>query len=182
MSEEGSVEMRRRDVGVEKEMLEQTGVCFGEQDRVGLEMHVKKCEFDLSLKSMKRGKMPGMDGLAVEFDNVFWEVIGGSVHEVCVKVLQDGKLSKSISEGLIELLYKKGEKKDLMNWRPISLVNVDYKLIAKVIADHLHGAVDRVVEEEQICAVPGRTIAESLSVLRDVLWYCKERKQPVTVL
>lgn len=48
-------------------------------------------------------------------------MIGESVFEVCVKVLQEGTLSNSMSEGFIVLLYKKGDEKDLMNWRPILL-------------------------------------------------------------
>lgn len=48
-----------------------------------------------------------------------------------------------------------------------------------MIADRLgdSGMVGKLVGEEQMCAVPGRSIAESFICLRDVLWHCKDRKQ-----
>ncbi|XP_040214403.1 vomeronasal type-2 receptor 26-like [Rana temporaria] len=99
-----------------------------------------------------------------------------------MKVLEDERMPESMLKSVIVLLYKKDDKRELKNWRPISLLNVDYKVVAKVLANRLRAVVEKLVGEEQVCAVPGRSIAESLVSLRDVIWLCKERKQEVAVL
>lgn len=171
-----------RDMNVEEDVLQQIEMGLEKEDKIGLSEDVKLNELEIGLKEMKRGKTPGLDGLPAEYYKVFWEMIGVYVHEVCIAVLKEGRLPKCMSESLIVLLYKKGEKRDLKNWRPISLLNVDYKLIAKVIANRMRGVIDKMVGEEQVCAVPGRMISESLVCLRDMLWDCKERKQRAAVL
>ncbi|CDQ99049.1 unnamed protein product, partial [Oncorhynchus mykiss] len=60
--------------------------------------------------------------------------------------------------GVLSLLYKKGEVTDLSNWRPLTMLCVDYKLLAKVLADRLRTALPYVVHEDQTCGVEGRSI------------------------
>lgn len=94
--------------------------------------------------------------------------------------LMCGRLSKSMCESVI-VLYKKGDRRYLKNWRPISLLNVDYKIV-KIMADRMREVIGKMVCEGQVCAVPGRKIAESLLNLGDSLWWCKSRGQGIAVL
>lgn len=41
------------------------------------------------------------------------------------------------NKGIMKLLYKKGEREDIKNWRPITLLNTDYKIIANVLANRI---------------------------------------------
>lgn len=73
---------------------------------------------------------------------------------------------------ITRLIFKKrGDKKDLKNWRPISLLNVDYKIISKAITSRLSGVLQHIVHLDQICCVPGRCIFSNLFQVRDVLDY-----------
>ena len=173
---------KKRDARVEKDVLKQVEMCLDLDDKSMLGEKVSKEEVDECLGSMKKGKTPGSDGLPVEFYCAFWDVIGDCVYEMVMKVLEDGRMPESMLKSVIVLLYKKGDKHELKNWRPISLLNVDYKVVAKVLANRLRAVAEKLVGEEQVCAVPGRSIAESLVSLRDVLWLCKERRQEVAVL
>ena len=57
------------------------------------------------------------------------------------------------------LIFKKrGDIKDLKNWHPISLLNVDYKIISKAITSRLSSVIDCIVHGVQTCSVPGRSI------------------------
>ena len=64
---------------------------------------------------------------------------------------------------------KKGDRKDLKNWRPISLLNVDYKICSKVLSLRLSKVLEFIVDPDQTCSVPGRKITSNLHILRDVL-------------
>ena len=67
------------------------------------------------------------------------------------------------------LIFKKrGDIKDLKNWRPISLLNVDYKIISKVITSRLSSVIDSIVDSDQTCSVPGRSIFSNVTLLRDI--------------
>lgn len=79
-------------------------------------------------------------------------------------------------------LHKKGDKRDLKNWTNISLLDMDYKIIAKLIADRMNGGTGKLVEVQQMCAVSRRMITESLVCFRYCLRDCMEWKKVVMVL
>ena len=84
---------------------------------------------------MKNDKSPGSDGLTSEYHKRFWEEIGDvvqSIHSAFVK----GELSICQKREIITLLPKKDKPTDVLNnLRPVTLLNVDYKIAAKVIAN-----------------------------------------------
>lgn len=82
-----------------------------------------------------------------------------------------GSLSLSQRRGIISLSFKKGDRLDACNWRPISLLNVDYKLAARTIAARLLKVIHLVVSPNQMCVVPGRFIGENVAFLQDVVHY-----------
>ncbi len=70
---------------------------------------------------------------------------------------------------MISLIFKKGDKLELKNWRPISLLNVDYKIGTKVLASRLKNVLSLVLNADQTCGVPGCSILDNLSLIRDSL-------------
>ena len=69
------------------------------------------------------------------------------------------------------VIYKKGDRKSLKNWRPISLINVDYKICSKALSVRLSKVLQFIVDPDQTCSVPGRRISSNLHLLRDILDY-----------
>ncbi|GBG76471.1 hypothetical protein CBR_g22219 [Chara braunii] len=84
-----------------------------------------------------KGKCPGPDGIPLELYLATWESMGPVLVELATYCRDDGKLPRGMLEGIITLLYKKGDKREIRNWRPISLLNVAYKIIAKTLTIHL---------------------------------------------
>ena len=80
-------------------------------------------------------------------------------------------MSLSQCSGVISLSLKKGDRLDIRIWRPISLLNVDYKLAPRVIAGRLLKVIHLVVDKDQTCGVPGRFIGENVAFLRDIVDY-----------
>ena len=73
-------------------------------------------------------KTPGLDSSLVEFYSKFWSKVGPLLIEVFNESLSDGELCNSMKASIMHLVFKKGDRKSLKNWRPISLLNVDYKM------------------------------------------------------
>ena len=93
-----------------------------------------------------------------------------------------GLLPSSLRKGLISLSFNKGDRLDRKNWRPISLLKVDYKLCARVIAGRLLKIIHLVVNRDQTCGVPGFFIGENVSLLRDLVSYTSEVDVPAALL
>ena len=135
-----------------------------------------------ALQGMARGKSPGSDGLPVEFYWTFWDLIGSDLVAVFNESYVSGLLPSSLRKGLISLSFKKGDRLDQKNWRPISLLNVHYKLCVRVIAGRLLKVIHLVVNRDQTCGVPGRFIGENVSLLRDFVSNTSEVDVPAALL
>ncbi|CAM2096608.1 unnamed protein product [Caretta caretta] len=111
---------------------------------------------------MPTNKSPGMDGLTVEFYRVFWDILGPDLVTVWAESLQSGVLPLSCRRAVLALLPKKGDLCDLRNWRPISLLSTDYKILAKAISLRLGSVMADVIHPDQTYTVPGRSIFDNL--------------------
>lgn len=133
---------------------------------------VTLAELAASLKTMNTNKAPGSDGFSVEFYMKFWDLLGPLLLRVINQSFVDGELSESMKVSITRLIYKKrGDVKDLKNWRPISLLNVDYKICSKAITLRLSKVLDSIIDPDQTCSVPGRSISNNLILLRDTFEY-----------
>lgn len=95
---------------------------------------------------------------------------GEDLVEVFNYCFDRGFLTKSQRRGVISLSFKKGDRLDPKNWRPITLFNVDYKIMSRTIAGRLLKVIHLVVNESQTCGVRGRFIGDNVALLRDVAY------------
>ena len=130
-----------------------------------------------AMKKLKFDKVPGPDGLTVEFYDCFWDLLGPKLLEVANESFKDKELSETMKESVSRVLFKKGDRKYLKNWRPISLLNVDYKIVSKVMSSRLSKVLGTIIDSDQSCSVPGRTISSNLHMLRDILDYIDRTKE-----
>ena len=126
---------------------------------------------------MENDKSPGNDAITKEFYEFFWEDIKNSLSDSIKKSLTSGKLSTSQKPAVIKLIEKKDRDKQLIkNWRPISLLNIDAKLISKVIAIRLKKVLNNLISEDQIAYLNNKFISEGgrlISDIAEILIYCK---------
>ena len=94
---------------------------LSEISKNSLDSDIQLTEIVSALKKMPNGKSPGSDGLPVEFYKMFWGDLGYDYFEVVSSGLEDGELTYTQYLAVISLLYKKGPREDIRNWRPISL-------------------------------------------------------------
>lgn len=64
---------------------------------------------------------------------------------------------------------KKGDLQEMKNWRPVSLLCSDYKIFSKALANRMKDIMDQIVHQDQSYCVPGRSIHDNISLIRDVL-------------
>lgn len=123
--------------------------------------------FDFILNSPSH-KSPGPDGLPKEFYVKFWNVIGGTFTDIVNEILMGGPVPADFKEGRIVLVPKKTGHKTIATLRPITLMNFDYKTIARALNNRLTPILRKVVKPHQTC-LPGRSIMSSIAEYRDVV-------------
>jgi len=119
-----------------------------------------------SLQLFQNSKSPGNDGLTVEFYKALWNIVGIIMVESLNYSYDHGELSNSQREAIITLIEKKDkDKRDLSNWRPISLINVDVKIGSKAIAKRLESILPKLIHYNQSAYVKGRTIFDAIRTI-----------------
>ena len=92
-------------------------------------------------------------------------------------------LSASQRQAVITLIAKKGrDKRFIKNWRPISLLNVDAKIISKCLANRVKKVIPSLISSDQTAYVPGRYIGESVRLTSDLLEYTNIHNLPGILL
>jgi exonuclease III len=118
------------------------------------------------LKLASRGKRPGTDGLPYEFWAAFEDLLLQPLVDSLNEAFASGEvvaLPRSMREGLIVLLYKgAGSREEVGNYRPITLLNSDYKLMAKILVNRIAVPLDSVLDVTQSAFVPGRWIGDNV--------------------
>ena len=118
-------------------LLNQLDTALTSEDKEKCEGALTLSECYEALSQMQTNKSPGADGFPVEFYRRFWSSLGPDLVEVLNYCYEHRQLSDSQKQGIIRLLYKKEDPLLLKNWQPISLLNTDYKICTKVLANRL---------------------------------------------
>ena len=120
-----------------------------------------------ALWDLARGKRPGTDGIPPEFYRMYWEELGQELCAVLNEAFDDleefPRLSRSQRRGFTVLIYKgKGDRDSVVWYRPITLLNADYKILAKALAKRLGLALVDLIHPTQTAFVPDRWIGENI--------------------
>ena len=123
------------------------------------------------IKSMDNEKSPGKDGLPKEFYLHFFDNLEEILVELFNNIKFSSKQPKSHKNAIIKLIYKKHDQRQLKNWRPISLLNVDYKILSKMLTKRLSKYIDTIIPIEQKCGVKGRQLTDIIRNLDTIRNY-----------
>ncbi len=106
---------------------------ISQTDKESLEAPLSLEELHVSLKSLKKGKSPGLDGLPPELYLEIWDLVGILMLNSFNFAIEHGVFHRDQKTSLISLLLKKGKDPlDCSSYRPISLIPCDLKIYAKV--------------------------------------------------
>ena len=136
------------------------------EDNEMLEGPITYEECIAAIKSFQNNKTPGIDGKHfVNIINFSYDI---------------QQLSNSQTLGLISLICKNNDEPEhLKNWRPISFLYCDYKIISKVITNRLSKILHKIIDIDQTSSIPGRSILDNCHLFRNIIDYLKEK--PTTV-
>ena len=122
---------------MQSDLLDCLSLSLSVDDAASCDGPISPNEAHAALLGMAKGKSPSSNGLPMEFYVAFWDLPGEDLVYVFNASLEAGLLPFSQREALIALIFKKGDRLDHKNWRPICLLTIDYKLCARGLAGRL---------------------------------------------
>ena len=103
------------------------------------------------------------------FYQTYWEVVGPEVTQATLFILHSGFLLRKINYTHITLVPKIKNPEKMSNFRSISLCNVIYKIVSKILSNRLKKVLPHVISESQSTFIPGRLIIDNVLVAFEVM-------------
>ena len=142
---------------------------------------VEAWEVKLAVKQSKKGKAPGPDNITTELIEAADELIYGKLATLFNECLHQSTVPEQWNEAIIILLHKKGDQRNLSNYRPISLLNNIYKLFTKIITNRISRTLDDNQPREQAGFRKGFSTTDHLHAVNQLIEKCAEYKIPLVV-
>ena len=146
------------------------GIKIPQEIKQQQEIPIRMEDLECAIKSMQNGKTPGSDGIPVEFYKVFWTRIKPIFLDMVEETYRNGILHNTAREGILNLIPKPGkDSRIIKNLRPITLLNTDYKIIEKTIANMMMPALEHIIHKDQRGFMKNRRISVNIRKMLDIM-------------
>ena len=158
--------------------------CLDDEAKFSCEGLIESDEAEFALLQLRKDSAPGYDGLTGAFYSQFWPQIKDLVINSFNEAFDLRQLSISQRRAIITLIHKGKDlpREDLGNWRPISLTNFDYKILAKVLANRFKVVINDIIDEDQTAYIRGRNITTIVRLIDDVIEYVEVNNETGAIL
>ncbi|KAK9057871.1 hypothetical protein SSX86_022710 [Deinandra increscens subsp. villosa] len=144
--------------------------------RLSLETLPSEIEIKNAIWECGSDKAPGPDGFTFGFVKHFWELLRNDIIGFVHEFFRNSQIPLGCNSSFITLLPKSHSPSTFADYRPISLVGIQYKVIAKILANRLASVIDIVISQEQSAFVKNRQILDGPLLLNEILDYAHGKK------
>ena len=149
-----------------------------DHDKETCEGPISMEECRAALQSMGCNKAPSASGFNKEFILFFWDDLKEIIVRYVNEAYSTGQLFVTQRRGVLTLIPKPGDQKQMKNKRPICLLDIVYKIIAKVLAMRLSVVIKKIVSPDQTGSIKGRNIQDNLRIIQDLIEYTNRDNIP----
>lgn len=146
-----------------------------EEQNTNLKLPIENHEVKKALFHMHPDKSPGPDGMSPGFYQKFWSIVSEDITNLVKGFFSTGSFDAHLTDTNIVLVPKKQNPKYMTELRPISLCNVSYKIVSKVLANRLKEVIDKLISETQSAFIPGRLISENIMISYEIMYFMKRK-------
>lgn len=157
------------DVGIDLEEWNEIPPMLSEEQNASLMLLVTKEEVRRAVFDINPSKCPGLDGMSGHFFQQFWETSGDDITTMVQKFFATGMWEEGLNDTNICMILKSLTSKSMSDYRPISLCNIAYKIVSKLMAKRLKKVLPTIISETQAAFVEGRLISDNIMVAHELL-------------
>jgi len=139
-------------------------------------------ELKTAISQGKPNKAPGVDGIGLEFHRMGWDIIETELLQIMNKMYSEQPLGAHQVRGLMVCIPKRSNPTRISDYRPLTLLNSDYKILARVLANRLKPILQDIISPQQHCGIQGTSIFEAVATIRDVIAYAETSQTPLCVI
>jgi hypothetical protein len=147
-----------------------------EEENVGLCLIPDESEIFLAISELGLNKAPGLDGMTRLFYKSYWPIVKASVVISVQSFFRGGFLLKEFNHTNIALLPKFDNPSLVNHFRPISLINFNYKIISKILSNRFKPLLHKIVFPAQYAFLKGRSIHDKTILAHELFHSMKQKK------
>jgi hypothetical protein len=149
---------------------------------IALEEPVTMEEIYQAIKTGKPHKAPGYDGICLEFLKKSWETIKEDLLQIVNEMYTGEFITEDQKFGIICCIPKKPHATHVEHYRPLTILNTDYKLLTRIIANRLRPWMQDLLQSSQHCGIMGNSVFDAIATIRDAVAYAEITKIPLCVI
>ncbi|KAI0511099.1 hypothetical protein KFK09_011721 [Dendrobium nobile] len=138
------------------------------EDMELLNAEFTKNELQIAMFQQGNNKSPGVDGVTSSFYKSYWNIIWETLWNAVRNFFNSSHMNKEWKDTLIVLIPKIKSPLSSSNYRPISLCQINYKIVATMLVNRLKKGMARMISEEQAAFIHGRSIAEHCLLAQEI--------------
>lgn len=143
--------------------------CISEEENIKLIEIPNSQEIKKNVFQIKSWSAPGPDGFQAGFYQQNWEILGNDVIKMLQEFFRHGKLLKELNHTYQTLIPKNICIQTPSDFRPISLCNISYKIISKIMTNRLKPILHKIISPWQAAYVPGRNIMDNSIIAHEIV-------------
>jgi hypothetical protein len=147
-----------------------------------LEHPIAEDEIVKALRKGGKNKAPGGDGLCLEFYTENWDTIRQDLLGLLNHMFLQQRITPKQKDGIIVCLPKGNQDSSPAGYRPISLLTTEYKILARIMATRLGAVLQGNLHRTQFCGVPGNSILDAVTHVRDAIAFSESTGSPFSVI
>ena len=147
-----------------------------------LEKPITSDEVYRAIRAGAKKKTPGIDGICLEFYAAQWTLISAELTQVLNDMFMHKRLTRTHKQGILICLPKAPNGNTPHEYRPISLLTTEYKLLARIMANRLKVIFEDQTLTGQYCGMPHRNILDALATVRDLISYHETAQTPLCIV
>ncbi|WOL17755.1 hypothetical protein Cni_G26548 [Canna indica] len=138
----------------------------------------------MAVKSLGKGKTTGPDGYTDEFYQTYWNIISNSFFHAFSEFYENFALPNGWNDIDLIFIPKTNNPSSVRDYRPISLCNVNYRILSKVLAGRMKLVLNDLISYNQIAFIRGRSIHDNITVAQEIIHsiYNSKGKNPYVVV
>jgi hypothetical protein len=147
-----------------------------------LEILTSMEELQAAVKQGKKVKAPGYAGISHDFFQLSWEAIKDDLLIIMNQMYMDGTILESQKHGIIVCVPKTHKPTSPEDYRPLTLMNADLKLLSRIIANRLRPWLNDLLHPSQYCGVHSNNILGALVAIWETIAHAELTNTPTCIL